>query len=79
MFLKCYYSIVKVYLDALQMALPGLPGGAVCHIGVIYMSNTGRIYEDILDYLRDEYPEESEEELERLADIVFRAWIDGVI
>ena len=24
-------------------------------------------------------PEESEEELERLADIVFKAWIDGVI
>lgn len=43
------------------------------------MSNTGRIYEDILDYLREEYPEESEKELERLADIVFKAWIDGVI
>ena len=28
------------------------------------MSNTGRIYEDILDYLREEYPEESEEELD---------------
>lgn len=43
------------------------------------MSNTGRIYEDIFDYLREEYPEESEEELERLADVVFKAWIDGVI
>lgn len=47
------------------------------HFEVIEM--TGRIYEDILDYLREEYPEESEEEYQRLADVIYKAWIDGVV
>ena len=54
------------------------PGGAIL-VGGGTESYTGRQYENITVWLREEYPEESEEEIERLADIVFRAWCDGVI
>ena len=54
------------------------PGGAFL-LGGGTVSYTGRKYENITEWLREEYPEESEEEIERLADIVFRAWCDGVI
>jgi len=40
---------------------------------------TGRIYERIEEWLREEYPYESEEELERMAELIFQAWLDGVI
>jgi len=43
------------------------------------MSMTSRIYDRIMEYLREEYPDESEEELERMAELIYRAWIDGVI
>lgn len=55
-----------------------LPGGAVCFRSDS-MSMTSRIYDRIMEYLREEYPDESEEELERMAELIYRAWIDGVI
>ena len=40
---------------------------------------TGRIYETIEEWLREELPEESDEEIQRMAELIFQAWIDGVI
>ena len=40
---------------------------------------TGRIYERIEEWLREELPEESDEEIQRLAELILQAWIDGVI
>ena len=39
---------------------------------------TDRIHEDILSYLREEYPDKTEDELEELADIIEKAWLDGI-
>lgn len=75
--MKWYTDSVKVCLDALQTAPPGIIPAGLFPFEVIEM--TGRIYEDILDYLREEYPDESEEEYQRLADVIYKAWIDGVV
>lgn len=40
---------------------------------------TGRIYERIEVWLREEFPDESDEEIQRLAELIFQAWLDGVI
>lgn len=40
---------------------------------------TGRIYEDIVEWLREEDPDASEEDIQRDADLIYRAWLDGVV
>ena len=39
----------------------------------------GEKYDNIVDWLREEFPEESEEEIGRLADMIYHCWLDGVI
>lgn len=40
---------------------------------------TDRIYEDLIAYLREEYPDKTEEQLAELAEIINKAWLDGII
>lgn len=53
------------------------PGGAIAFSGVRHM--TDRIYEDLIAYLREEYPDKTEEQLAELAEIINKAWLDGII
>ena len=66
----------RIALDALQTALPGNNRVGLFALGVRTL--TDRIYEDILSYLREEYPDKTEDELEELADIIEKAWLDGI-
>jgi hypothetical protein len=40
---------------------------------------TGRIYEGIVEWLRNKYPDLDEAEIQDRAQKIYQAWLDGVV